>query len=273
MRKACVIGWPVTHSLSPVLHHYWLRHYGIEGAYTAEEVQAARLPVFLKSMEKEGFSGCNVTLPHKEAVIPYLDSVDATAKAIGAVNTIIVKDGQLHGTNTDAFGFMENIRQSVSLEGKKQKAVVLGAGGAARAVVYALVQEGFAAITLINRTEQKAKALQEQFGNRIDVKAWEQREDALADADLLVNTTSLGLKGKEQLPIQLEQLPKSAIVNDIIYNPLHTPLLQVAARRGNVTVNGLGMLLYQAVPAFEAWFLKRPQVDGALRQYMVEKLS
>jgi shikimate dehydrogenase len=273
MRKACVIGWPVAHSLSPALHTYWLKRYNIEGSYTAEEVQSERLAAFLKNMQANGFSGCNVTTPHKAAVIPFLDEVDALASSIGAVNTIIAQKGKLRGTNTDAFGFTENLRMEGAFSGKKNKAVVLGAGGAAKAVVKSLVDVGFADVMIINRTQAKAEQLQLQYGEKVITCDWEYRDEALEGTDLLVNTTSLGLKGKEPLEVSLQALPKSAIIHDIVYNPLMTPLLIQGKENGNRIIDGLGMLLYQAVPAFEAWFGKRPEVDAKLRHYMVERLA
>ena len=213
MRKACVIGWPVAHSLSPALHGYWLKKYGIEGAYSAEEVQDARLERWLKSMRAQGFCGCNVTTPHKAAVIPYLDEVDALATSIGAVNTIMVEKGVLRGTNTDAFGFMENIRPYLSA---RNKAVVLGAGGAAKAVVKSLVDAGFSDVYVINRTEAKARALQDAYGDKVVTCDWEYRDEALADTDLLVNTTSLGLSGQPGLELDLSKLPAAAVVTGFV---------------------------------------------------------
>lgn len=271
MRKlAGVIGWPVEHSLSPKLHNYWLKHYGIEGEYSAWAAEPKDLASALKSLLQKNWRGCNLTIPHKEATMILVDSVDEAAKAIGAVNTIVVKDNKLHGTNTDAYGFIENIRPH--LPARKNKAVVLGAGGAARAVCYVLIQEGFAGITLINRTRDKSLALAEQFGKKISVGTWENRQALLDGADLLVNATSLGMKGKDPLDLDLSGLPESALVTDIVYTPLVTPLLQQAKARGNPIVDGLGMLLYQAVPGFEAWFGRRPEVTDKLRTHVLNPL-
>lgn len=268
MANVCVIGTPVAHSLSPKLHGFWLKKYNIQGSYVAQEIRAEQLPEFIKTLP-ERFAGCNVTLPHKEAVIPLLDEVDDIAKAIGAANTIIVtSEGKRKGTNTDAFGFIENIKAHAVLEGRKQKAVVLGAGGAAKAVVKALIDEGFAEVHVTNRTRDKAEQLKQQFGKKIIPMDWDKRSAILTDADLLVNTTSLGLKNNPPLELDLSALPKHAIVNDIVYNPLVTPLLAQAEAAGYETVDGLGMLIYQAMPGFDAWFGRMPEVTQELRDYL-----
>jgi len=262
---AGVIGWPVSHSLSPRLHGYWLKHYNIEGEYKAVTVLPDELDLFIKSLPDHGWQGCNITLPHKEAVLPLLDSMDEVAKAIGAVNTIVVENGLLRGTNTDAFGFSENIRPHIT---GKNKAVMLGAGGAAKAICYALEGLGFKEIIAVNRTKEKSDALAAQFV-KVKVGEWDKRAELLAGADLLVNTTSLGMTGKEALDIDLALLPKSALVTDIVYTPLMTPLLEAAKARGNPVVDGLGMLLYQAVPGFEAWFGVKPEVTPELREHVL----
>jgi shikimate dehydrogenase len=265
---AGVFGWPVNHSLSPKLHGYWLKHYGIDGEYTAQAVEPDNLAAALKSLPKKNWRGCNLTLPHKETAVEILDSLDEVAESIGAVNTVVVgADGALRGTNTDAYGFFENIRSS--LPKQKRKAVVLGAGGAAKAVCYALIQTGFSEIVVANRTQDKSTSLVAQFKGNITVGNWENRSVLLECADLLVNTTSLGMKGKDALDIDLAKLPTSALVTDIVYVPLLTPLLEKAKARGNPIVDGLGMLLHQAVPGFEAWFGVRPEVTGKLREYML----
>lgn len=291
MKKACVIGYPVSHSLSPKLHGFWLKKYGIEGEYSAQEIRPEALADFIKNMAVNGFCGANLTIPHKETVMKLLDELDDTAKAIGAVNLIVVKDGKLSGTNTDAYGFAENIKPHIT---GKNKAVVLGAGGAARAVIYALNMLGFAEIIITNRTKERAEELLLSYqrmlvssGNNsldsclrgndnIEVADWQVRGEILKNADLLVNTTSLGMAGKEPLDIDLSELPKTALVTDIVYNPLITPLLAQAQARGNPTVDGLGMLLHQAVPAFAAWFAKelngrKPEVTQELRDYILAK--
>ena len=268
MAKAAVIGWPAGHSLSPKLHSYWLKQYGIDGSYGALEVKPEDLEETLNGLAGRGYAGCNLTLPHKESAIPMLYAIDETAKAIGAVNTVVIKDGKLCGTNTDAYGFMENLNDHTKL--RAGKAVVLGAGGAARAVCQALKGAGFREIVLTNRTPGKAETLAKQFGNNFRAVAWEGRVDTLAGADLLVNTTSLGLEKNPPLAINLDHLPKDAVVNDIVYKPLMTPLLAAAKERGNIVVDGLGMLIHQAVPGFEAWFGVRPKITPELKSHLLE---
>lgn len=268
IKKAAVIGYPVAHSLSPRLHNYWLKKNNIAGEYTAIEVLPENLSEFIKSLDKNGFCGVNVTIPHKENVIPFLDEIDKYAKAIGAVNTIVVNDGKLIGKNTDAEGFYNNIENRI--RGAK-KAVVLGAGGAAKAIVFALEMFDFEEIIIINRTKDRAIMLAHIFSLNSKVADWNDRNKILENADLLVNTTSLGMTGKDELDIDLSLLPKTALVTDIVYNPLITPLLAQAQARGNPIVDGLGMLLHQAVPAFEAWFGVRPEVTEELRKYILEK--
>ncbi len=265
IKKAGVVGWPVAQSLSPRLHGYWLKKYNIDGEYKAYPVEPEELKEFIKKL-RVGFCGVNLTIPHKEEVIRLLDEVDSIAKDIGAVNTIVVKDGKLYGTNTDAYGFAENIR--VQVKGRK-KAVVLGAGGAAKAVIFALKQLGFEDVIITNRTAERAETLSSIIHYPLSVAHWQKRSEILEGADLLVNTTSLGMKGKEPLNIDLSLLSRSALVTDIVYSPLITPLLVQARERGNNIVDGLGMLLHQAVPAFEAWFGVRPEVTEELRQHLL----
>ena len=262
-RIAGVLGWPVSHSLSPKLHHHWLKTLGIDGEYKALAVEPKDLQTTLKALPDMGWQGCNLTIPHKEAALPFLDELDDTARAIGAVNTVIVRGGKLIGSNTDAYGFAENIRAGLT---GTHKAVVLGAGGAAKAVCYALHQLGFQHIVIANRTREKAEALAASFQN-VQVGAWD--NNLLADADLLVNATSLGMTGKEPLEMDLSRLPVGALVTDIVYAPLITPLLAAAKARGNPIVDGLGMLLHQAVPGFAAWFGVRPQVTAQLREHVL----
>lgn len=259
--RAGVVGWPVAHSLSPKLHGHWLKEFGIEGAYNAYEVAPDDLPSFIRKLaSQEGMRGCNLTIPHKEAALPLLGSLDEVATRIGAVNTIIIENGQLHGTNTDAYGFAENVRTQLTVT---DKAVVLGAGGAARAVCVALEMLGFSQVVIANRTRTRAQALADEFGAMFSVCEWEEKDSALAGANLLVNTTSLGLKGQEPLAINLSALPRTSLVTDIVYKPLMTPLLELAHERGHPVVDGLGMLIHQAVPGFEAWFGQRPEVNAA----------
>lgn len=266
---AGVMGWPVSHSRSPRLHGYWLDQYAIDGAYVPLAVAPDRFDEALSGLQASGFRGVNVTVPHKEAAFRACDTIDPDAKRIGAVNTIVFgDDGSVQGSNTDAFGFIENIRQTVAWPGGV--AVVLGAGGAARAVCVALIDAGATEIRLINRTKRRAESLSCEFGDIIKVEDWENRSNAQLDASLLVNTTSLGMTGQPALDIDLDSLPTSAIVNDIVYAPLETPLLAAARARGNITVDGLGMLLHQARPGFEAWFGTAPDVTPALRRFVLD---
>jgi len=265
---AGVIGWPVGHSRSPRLHGYWLEQYAIDGAYVPLAVAPDRFDEALKGLQAAGFRGVNVTVPHKEAAFRACDTIDPDAERIGAVNTIMFSDnGLVQGSNTDAFGFIENIRQVIAWPGGV--AVVLGAGGAARAVCVALIDAGATEIRLINRTRSRAERLSMEFGEVIRVEDWENRSDAQSSASLLVNTTSLGMTGQPPLDLDLDALPTSAIVNDIVYTPLETPLLKLARKRGNIPVDGLGMLLHQARPGFEAWFGTAPQVTEALRDFVL----
>ena len=266
---AGVIGWPVGHSRSPRLHGYWLEQYAIDGAYVPLAVAPDRFDEALKGLQAAGFRGVNVTVPHKEAAFRACDTIDPDAERIGAVNTIMFSDnGLVQGSNTDAFGFIENIRQVIAWPGGV--AVVLGAVGAARAVCVALIDAGATEIRLINRTRSRAERLSMEFGEVIRVEDWENRSDAQSSASLLVNTTSLGMTGQPPLDLDLDALPTSAIVNDIVYTPLETPLLKLARKRGNIPVDGLGMLLHQARPGFEAWFGTAPQVTEALRDFVLK---
>lgn len=273
-RLAGVIGWPVAHSLSPRLQGYWLDRYEIDGAYLplplAPEALARALPV----LAELGFRGFNVTLPHKEAVPALCDEVSSEARRIGAVNTVVIRDGRLEGSNSDAFGFAENLCQGApAWRPEAGPAVVLGAGGAARAVIVALQDLGVPEIRLTNRTAARAAALAEDLappqGRAPDVVPWERRDAALEGAGLLVNTTALGMSGQPPLEIALDALPASALVTDIVYAPLETPLLAAARARGNAVVDGLGMLLHQARPGFEAWFGRAPEVTEALRAFVL----
>jgi shikimate dehydrogenase len=272
--RAGVMGWPVAHSRSPLLHGFWLTQHGIKGAYELLPVRPEDLKTALRGLVVQGFAGCNLTVPHKQAALAMVDHVDAMAARIGAVNTVTVRrDGTLEGRNTDAFGFRENLRAAEpAWRASAGPAVVLGAGGAARAVVAALLDEGTPEIRLVNRSRDKAAALAAALGGAITVIDWSRRAAALANAALLVNTTSLGMTGQPPLDLALDALPKTAVVNDIVYAPLETPLLSAARQRGNPVVDGLGMLLHQARPAFAAWFGVTPEVTPALRQAVVASL-
>lgn len=271
---AGVIGWPVAHSLSPRLHGYWLRTLGIDGAYIPLPVAPENISDALKALPKLGFAGANVTVPHKEAALAAADEVSETANRIGAVNTLICQaDGSLFGDNTDAFGFIENLRKGApTWRPDAGRALVLGAGGAARAVITALIDAGVTDICLSNRTLARADDVAQYIGGNIAVVPWDDREEAAEGATLLVNTTSLGMTGKAPLEMSVDGLAHDAVVTDIVYAPLQTPLLASAKARGLATVDGLGMLLHQARPGFEAWFGVLPEVTDDLRQYVLESL-
>jgi len=267
-RIAGVVGWPVAHSLSPRLHGYWLKHYGIDGAYVPLPVRPEDLTDALRALPKLGFAGSNVTVPHKQAALEAMDDLDEAAGRIGAVNTVVIGgDGRLEGRNTDAFGFIENLREAApDYRAGQGPAVVLGAGGAARAVVAALLDAGAPEVRIVNRSRARAEALAADFGSGCAALPWSEREAALTEAALLVNTTLLGMSGQPALDLPLDRLPVQAVVNDVVYDPLETALLAAARRRGNRAVDGLGMLLHQARPGFEAWFGVAPEVTPALRE-------
>jgi len=269
-KLAGVIGWPVGHSRSPRLHGYWLKHLGIDGAYVPLAVKPEDFEQVLRALPRMGFAGANVTVPHKEQALALADHVEPLARRIGAVNTLVVRpDGSIEGRNTDAFGFLENLRHGAPHWNAAEPAVVLGAGGAARAVCAALVDAGVPDIRLVNRSRDRAEKLAAEIGGRFTVVEWDKAADALAGAGLLVNTTTLGMTGQPPLALDLAALPLHAVVNDIVYAPLMTDLLVAAAARGNRAVDGLGMLLWQALPGFEAWFGARPEVTPALRAYVL----
>ncbi len=273
--QAGVMGWPVSHSLSPRLHGFWLNELGIDGTYSALAVAPDDLEDSLRSLPERGFAGVNLTLPHKEAAASIVDTMDSAANRIGAVNTIVVgADGNLAGSNTDGYGFMENLKSGApEWTADNSTAVVLGAGGAARAIIAALLDAGLKELRLVNRTLSRAESLKDDIGGAIIVVPWADRTAALEGAGLLVNTTTLGMTGEESLEIHLSPLPADAIVTDIVYAPLTTPLLKDAAGRGNPTVDGLGMLLHQARPGFHQWFGAAPAVTDALRAHVLEGLE
>lgn len=266
-RIAGVIGWPVAHSLSPRLHGFWLRHYGIDGAYIPLPVAPQDLEAVVKALPKLGFVGANVTIPHKETVIAHLDHVAPLAQKVGAVNTLIVgTDGKISGLSTDGFGFLASLSASQpGWQAAAGAAVVIGAGGAARAIVQALIEAGVPEIRLVNRTARRARALADHLGGPITLIDWQDRAAALESSNLLVNATSLGMRGEPPLALALDALPREAVVADIVYVPLLTELLASAAARGNRVVDGLGMLLHQARPAFAAWFGIEPEVTAELK--------
>ena len=273
-RVAGVMGWPVSHSRSPRLHNYWLRQLDIDGAYVPLAVEPARFEQAARALPALGIAGVNVTVPHKEEALRVVDDVDDTARRIGAVNTIVVgKTGSLRGTNTDAFGFVEALRARIPGWSPSVPAVVIGAGGASRAVLVALQDLGATEIRVVNRTQARAVALVEELGRPLRALPWSEREDALDGAGLLVNTTTLGMVGAPPLEMRLDALPVQAVVNDIVYVPLTTPLLSAALARGNTTVDGLEMLLHQARPGFTAWFGGQAEVTDDLRAFMRQDLE
>jgi len=267
-RIAGVMGWPVGHSRSPRLHGFWLRRYGIDGAYIPMAVRPEHAAEAMRALPKLGFAGCNVTVPHKETALTVADTVDAFARRIGAVNTLVIgADGSIAGSNTDAPGFLANLMQEApDWNPKAAPAVVLGAGGAGRAVAAALVDAGAPEVRVVNRNVARAETLARDIGGPIKVMGWEDRTAALGDAGLLVNSTTLGMTGQAALDLALDALPTGAVVNDIVYAPLETELLRQARTRGNTVVDGLGMLLHQARGGFKAWFGVDPQVDADLRK-------
>jgi shikimate dehydrogenase len=273
--KAGVIGWPIGHSLSPHLHGFWLEHYKIDGEYLPFAVETENLKSFLKGLADQGRRGTNVTLPHKETTLSVVDQIDEQAKRVGAVNTVVVqKDGSLLGSNTDGFGFLENMHdQNPKWAAKRGPAIVLGAGGAARAILVALLEAGAPEIRLLNRTKERAEELAGELGGGIKVDDWAARSEVVSEAATLVNTTSLGMKGQPPLEIDLSRLPESATVTDIVYTPLETGLLKNAKKRGNPVVDGLGMLLHQARPGFQAWFGVEPEVTKDLRDHVLKVME
>lgn len=264
---AGVMGWPVMHSRSPRLHNYWLQKHGLVGAYVPLAIKADGLRAALRALPALGFSGCNLTIPHKEAAFDIVDRVDSLARRIGAINCVVVgADGSLEGRNNDGWGYVESIREAVpDWRADAGPIVMLGSGGGARAVLVALADQGAKEIRLVNRTLARAEALRRDLGGPIRAVPWESRNDALDGAAMLVNTTSQGMVGQAPLDIVLDKLPKDALVSDIVYIPRETPLLAAARQRGHRTVNGLGMLLNQARPAFQAWFGVLPEVTPELR--------
>jgi shikimate dehydrogenase len=275
---AGVMGWPVMHSRSPLLHNYWFEQHGLVGAYLPLAIEPAGLAAALRSLHPLGFAGCNLTLPHKQTAMALVDEVDVVAKRIGAISCVTVRaDGSLAGSNNDCFGFVQNLKlEQPHWRADAGPAVVLGAGGGARAVCYALMQEGAKEIRLVNRSFARAQELADEFrvaGVSLLPVAWERRDAALEGAALAVNTTSLGMSGQPALEIRLDALPPGAVVADIIYVPLETPFLASARLRGHPTVNGLGMLLHQGRPAWKLWFGIEPAVTAQLRQRIERSLA
>jgi shikimate dehydrogenase len=271
-RAACLIGWPAAHSRSPLIHHYWLRALGIEGGYNIEAVPPEGFAEFVLRLSAHGFVGANVTLPHKERALA-LSVPDARARAVGAANTLWYEGGELRSTNTDIEGFINNLEACAKGWDKIDDALVLGAGGSSRAVVFGLVERGIKRVHLANRTIERARALADQFGATVHPIAWETIGEALPRAGLLVNTTSLGMHGQPALELDTSLLPSHALVADLVYVPLETPLLAAARARGLQTADGLGMLLHQAVRGVELWFGQRPEVTAELRALVEADLT
>ncbi|HWD26879.1 MAG TPA: shikimate dehydrogenase [Rhizomicrobium sp.] len=264
---AAVMGWPIAQSRSPMLHNFWFAHYGLTGTYVPLAIPPDRLEAALRALQALNFSGCNLTIPLKQKALGIVDEVDVTARKIGAISCVVVgEDGRLVGFNNDWYGFVHNVLEfAPDWRADAGPAVVIGAGGGARAVIYGLLERGAREIRLCNRTVERAQALGEAFGAAVRVVPWGDRHDAPDGAMMLVNTTSQGMVGQPPLDLRLDKLPKTALVNDIVYIPRETPLLAAARERGNRTVTGLGMLLHQGVPAWKAWFGIEPQVTAALR--------
>lgn len=271
--KAFVCGHPIAHSRSPLIHGFWLKQYGIDGSYAAIDVAPDAFAQFAASLAENGFAGGNVTIPHKEAAFAAVARRDAAAEMIGAVNTLWFEESILVGGNTDAEGFAANLDEFAKGWDTVGAAVVLGAGGAARAVIHALKERGVADIRIVNRTLARAQELADRFGKGVSAHATAATDALLGDAGLLVNTTALGMHGNADLAADPERLPDGAIVTDIVYVPLETPLLAAARRRGLKSVDGLGMLLHQAAPGFARWFGVRPEVTAELRQLIVADME
>lgn len=285
-KKLAVIGFPIKHSLSPEIHNYWIDQCGVDAVYEKIEVAPDGLDEFLKNMQNDGYIGCNVTVPNKEAVFDYIEkngTLTGIARKIGAVNTVYFENGEIRGTNTDAIGFTKNVISGTDSEFKfkDKNCFVLGAGGAARAVIFGILERDVKQVILSNRTKEKAQKLKSEmayYADKIKIVNWDEKENHLNDIDFLVNTTSLGMDGQNSLEIDLEKLPSRVVVNDIVYKPLMTDLLKQAQDNGNKTVDGLGMLLYQARESFSTWFREEikqrgvpPTVTDDLRELVLKK--
>ena len=272
-RAACLIGWPAAHSRSPLIHHYWLRTLGLPGGYNIEAIPPEGFAEFVQHLNTHGFVGANVTIPHKERALA-LTRPDERARAVGAANTLWYDEGDLRSTNTDIEGFINNLDACApGWDQATNDALVLGAGGSSRAVVFGLIERGVKRVYLANRTVERARALADQFGDQVHPVSWDAIGELLPRVDLLVNTTSLGMHGQPALEIDVGRLPRHAVVADLVYVPLQTPLLAAARARGLKTADGLGMLLHQAVRGFELWFGQRPQVTPELRALIEADLT
>jgi len=272
---AGVMGWPVMHSRSPMMHNYWMEQQGLAGTYVPLAIEPGKIGPALRAMHPLGFAGCNLTIPHKQDAMEIVDEVDEVAKKIGAISCVVVRDdGSLFGTNNDWLGFLGNLKEfRPDWRADAGPVTVIGAGGGSRAVCYALLDQGVTEIRLVNRTRERAEKLAEEFGGPIEVHSWEERHDALDGVAMAVNVTSQGMQGETALDIQLDALPVDAIAADIIYIPLETPFLAAARARGNPTLNGVGMLLHQGPPAWKRWFGVEPQVTPDLRAKMEKSIS
>ena len=270
-----VMGWPVMHSRSPMMHNYWIEQQGLQGSYVFLEIKPGTLGPALRALHPLGFAGCNLTIPHKLEAMEIVDEVSDVATKIGAISCVVVReDGSLFGTNNDWRGFIDNIKhERPDWRADAGPVAVIGAGGGGRAIVYGLLDEGAKEIRLVNRTRAKAEAIAEEFGGPITVYPWEERNEVLDGAAMAVNVTSQGMKGQAALDISLEKLPPSALAADIIYTPLETPFLAQARARGNPTVNGLGMLIFQGPAAWKLWFDIVPEVTGELRAMMERSIA
>ena len=267
---AGVMGWPVMHSRSPMMHNYWFKTHNLAGTYLPLAVEPDGIGPALKALHALGFAGCNLTIPHKETAMAFMDEIDETAKRIGAISCVVVrKDGSLKGSNNDGYGYINSILEDVQdWKADAGPVVIMGAGGGARAVSLSLADRGAKDIRIINRSPERAQGLAREFGAPMTAVAWDDRHAALEDAAMVVNTTSQGMVGQSALDLSLAKLPKHALVSDIVYIPKETPLLKEARERGNKTVNGLGMLLHQGRPAFRDWFGIEPKVTPELRAMM-----
>ena len=276
MKRACVIGWPIEHSRSPLIHGYWLRRYGIDGAYTRKAVRPDDVAEFLRALEQHGYVGCNVTVPHKEMAYSVAEEAEESARVVEAANTVWLDHGRLWAANTDTYGFMTYLSETVpDWRAYNGPVSILGAGGAARAIVYGFLEAGIDEIRIFNRTRVRAEAIARQFGPRVKVYDWGQREGASRGASVLVNTTTVGMagRGSPDLGIGFSGFDPRSIVCDIVYVPLETEMLAAARAAGLRTVDGLGMLLHQAVPGFEKWFGVRPEVTPELRALVVDDIT
>jgi shikimate dehydrogenase len=274
MKKACVIGWPIAHSRSPLIHTYWLKSYGIDAVYEKKAVEPRNAAHFIANLAASEFVGCNVTIPHKETAFEAVAKADEIASRLGAVNTVYLKDGVVFGTNTDGEGFIASLRYAhPAFNLGNETAVIIGAGGAAKAIIGALLDEGVTRIGIINRTRERIHDLQEQFGPAIDEISEAISYDALKSCGLLVNTTSQGMEGQPPLVLEIQGLNPNALVADIIYTPLETDFLAKARQRGNPVLGGLGMLLHQAVRGFELWFGVKPEVTAELYELIAADIQ